>query len=63
MLSITLSMDRRAQPSTRPVLNWKKGNWPPMREDLAAADWTAVRTESVEKMWDFFRARVREAVD
>jgi len=63
MLSITLSMDRRAQPSTRPVLNWKKADWPRMREDLAAADWTAVRTEPVEKMWDFFRARVREAVD
>jgi hypothetical protein len=34
-----------------------------MGEDLANADWTAVRTESVEKMWDFFRARVREALD
>jgi hypothetical protein len=34
MLLVTLTMDRTAEASEKPSLNWKRANWPCMREHL-----------------------------
>ena len=58
MLLVTLTIDRTAEAVVKPSLNWKRANWPCMREHLANTDWTAMREKSVEEMWAFFRERI-----
>jgi hypothetical protein len=55
-------MDRTAEASEKPALNWKRANWLCMRDHLATTDWTVMREKSVEEMWAFFRSRISETV-